>query len=374
MNSQKIKTQTLFDNLKTQIISNILPENSKLPSEAELIEQYGISRYGARKVIDMLVDENLVRKHQGKGCFVRSLSETNTRPADNSNQILLIASRAEHFYFLKSITGIESALRDSGYTLTIKLSNYNSRIEANLLKEAFCDHYAGFLIFPSESAYLYTNLHLYRYIENHNIPCIVLGNRLPCTTLPSVVSDDYIGGHIAADFFLQKGHSTFACLMNQEEYSGCMRYAGFTERLALARVPVSDSHIFWFCHEEKDSAFSSRAGEILELAKKTTAFFCFNDAAAVNLYRLLTEHGFRVPEDISIIGYDDSYLCEINPVPLTALHQDPETAGFAAAKNLLALIKDSSYDCNKVFLPYIVERDSVSDLTGHKNRMEVKQV
>ena len=77
---------------------------------------------------------------------------------------------------------------------------------------------------------------------------------------------------------------------------------------------------------------------------------------------MFAQHGIRVPQDVSIIGYDDSYLCEINPVPLTALHQDPETAGYTAAKNLIRLIQDKDFDCNKVFLPYLVERDSVADL------------
>lgn len=363
MNIQKLKTRTLYENLKAQILSRTLSPNTKLPSEAELIEQYGISRYAARKVLEQLVEENLVYKQQGVGCFVCAppvLPEHSV----SSHQILLIASRAEHFYFLKTITGIENALQDSGYTLTIRLSNYNPSIEASLLEEAFQGDYAGYLIFPSESAYIYTNLHLYRYIEKQQIPCIILGNKLPCANLPCIITDDYIGGKIAADYFIRKGHRTFACIMNQEEYSGCMRYAGFLEGLHNANLSARQSSILWFGHKDKDTIFEQRKSELLELASQATAFFCFNDAAAVNLYHLLAQSGYRIPEDISIIGYDDSYLCETNPVPLTALHQDPEASGFAAARNLLRRIKDSNFRCDKVFLPYLTERASVADRNG----------
>lgn len=361
MNIQKLKTRNLYETLKTQIMTQELPESSKLPSESELISKYGVSRYGARKAIDKLVSENLVVKHQGKGCFVLPLQNP-IKPFNNSKQILLIASRAEHFYFLKSINGIERALQESGYTLTIKLSNYNSDIEASLFKAALKENYAGFLIFPSGSAYIYTNLYLYRYIESHKIPCIILGNRIPCVNLPSVVTDDYMGGHLAADYFIAKGHTSFACIINKEEYSGCMRYAGFIEGINMASPTPDPPLIFWFGHEEKDHMFIEREKELLLLASRVTAIFCFNDETAVNLYQLLVKNGFRVPEDISIIGYDDSYLCETNPLPLTSLHQDPEISGYTAAKNLLHLIAEPSYNCNKTFIPYLVERNSVAEI------------
>lgn len=362
MNIKKPKADSLYESLKAQINAKVLPENSKLPSETELIDMYGVSRYAARKAIEQLAQDNLVRKYQGKGCYVCPIQPLSSS-SSTSKQILLIASRAEHFYFLKSINGIERALQDSGYILTIKLSNYNPTVEADLLKEAFSENYAGLLIFPSESAYLYTNLYLYKYIENRQIPCIILGNRLPCVNLPSVITDDYIGGRIAAEYFLQKGHTSFVCIMNREEYSACMRYAGFSEGLNSAGKRVDSQSIIWFGHNDKDSMFDEQASEILKLAAKSTAFFCFNDAAAVNLYQLLTNHGYHIPQDISIIGYDDSYLCETNPTPLTALHQDPQLAGYTAAQNLLYLIGNPAYDCNKVFRPYLVERNSVADLT-----------
>lgn len=360
MNGQKLKANAFYENLKSRIVTGLLPPGAKIPSETECMAAYGISRYSVRKVLGRLEEEGLIRKKQGKGCFV--FQPDRYRAGAGSRQILLIASRVENFYFLKSISGIENALLEEGYTLTIKLSNYNSQIEGELLSKAFSEHYAGLLIFPSESAYLHTNLHLYRYIEERRIPCVSLGNKLCSTTIPSVTTDDYTGGRVAAEHFLKRGHRSFVCLMNKEEYSGCMRYAGFMAGLYERDIPAEKCHIFWFGHAEIDSLFRDEAERILKLAERTTAFFCFNDAAAVSLYQLFVRNGIRVPEDVSIIGYDDSYLCEINPVPLTALHQDPETAGYTAAKNLISLIKDENFDCNKVFMPYLKERDSVADL------------
>ena len=362
MGTHNKKFQYIYDDLKMKIEGRLLLPESKLPSESELMIQYGVTRYTARKALEHLETDGLIIKHQGKGCFIRPqaipLSYTT-----HSRQILLIASRAEHFYFLKSINGIEQALQDGGYTLTIKLSNYNPVTEAALLKEAFQNDYAGILLFPSDSAYIYTNQFLYRYIESNHIPCITLGNVLPFVNIPSVGNDDYAGGKMAGEYLIHQGHRSFVSLMNQEEYSGCMRYAGFVEAINYADVPIAFESVIWFGHKEKESIFQAPNNtRILELAKKATSFFCFNDSAAVNLYQLLTSEGYRIPEDISIIGHDDSYLCETNPVPLTSLHQDPHLIGYTAAKNLLHLIDDPSYECSKVFQPYLVERNSVKKI------------
>ena len=359
MKKQNGKFQYLYDDLRTKIENHIFMPEDKLPSETQLIEQYGISRYMVRQVLEKLEEEKLIDRYQGKGCFVRSSSYTLSAPP-SSKQILLVASRAENFYFLKSINGIEQALQSTDYSLTIKLSNYSPEVEADLLKEAFHSNYAGILLFPSDSSYIYTNQFLYRYIEANRIPCITLGNVIPFVNIPSVVTDDYKGGKLAAEHLIARGHTSFVCLMNREEYSGCMRYAGFIDGINCAGLSPSSCTVFWFTHQNKDSIFLDPENQkLLELARNTSSFFCFNDASAVNLYRLLTASGFRIPDNISIIGYDDSYLCETLPVQLTSLHQDPHLTGYTAAKNLLQLIKDPNYNYNRTFDPYLVVRDSV---------------
>lgn len=251
MKKQNGKFQYLYDDLRTKIENHIFMPEDKLPSETQLIEQYGISRYMVRQVLEKLEEEKLIDRYQGKGCFVRSSSYTLSAPP-SSKQILLVASRAENFYFLKSINGIEQALQSTDYSLTIKLSNYSPEVEADLLKEAFHSNYAGILLFPSDSSYIYTNQFLYRYIEANRIPCITLGNVIPFVNIPSVVTDDYKGGKLAAEHLIARGHTSFVCLMNREEYSGCMRYAGFIDGINCAGLSPSSCTVFWFTHQNKD--------------------------------------------------------------------------------------------------------------------------
>ena len=98
----------MYNDLGSKIRSHVFQPNEKLPSESELMAEYHISRYTVRKVLGQLERENMITKHQGKGCFVRELLSP-ISPSNCSAQILLIASRVEHFYFMQCINGIEKA-------------------------------------------------------------------------------------------------------------------------------------------------------------------------------------------------------------------------------------------------------------------------
>ena len=76
MKKQNGKFQYLYDDLRTKIENHIFMPEDKLPSETQLIEQYGISRYMVRQVLEKLEEEKLIDRYQGKGCFVRSSSYT----------------------------------------------------------------------------------------------------------------------------------------------------------------------------------------------------------------------------------------------------------------------------------------------------------
>ena len=99
---------------------------------------------------------------------------------------------------------------------------------------------------------------------------------------------------------------------------------------------------------------------ILRNFRDCTAVFCYNDKLAFQLEVLLKEEGIRVPEDISLISIDDSELAELADTRLTSVHHPTDKLGARAAENLLAVMRNRSFDGNFEFVTEIVERDSVS--------------
>ena len=99
-----------------------------------------------------------------------------------------------------------------------------------------------------------------------------------------------------------------------------------------------------------------------ECFSKVTAVFCFNDEMALGVIETLEKHGIRVPEDVSVIGCDDSYMCMFGPKKLTSVRQEPMELGGRAALNLLQLIRNPNAGTDIFFEPSIVERETVRDL------------
>ena len=93
-----------------------------------------------------------------------------------------------------------------------------------------------------------------------------------------------------------------------------------------------------------------------------TAVFCYNDKLAFLLENLLKEEGLGIPGDISLISVDDSELAELSDTRLTSVHHPADRLGEKAAENLLALMKNRSFDATCEFEAEIVERDSVKRL------------
>lgn len=106
------------------------------------------------------------------------------------------------------------------------------------------------------------------------------------------------------------------------------------------------------------------ADKIIAMDKRPTAVFCFNDTMALGLMSRLQQKGIRIPEDMSVIGYDNIELAEYFSPPLTTVHQPKRRVGKNAFEILLERIKDKEHE-RRIFEmhPEIVERDTVKDLT-----------
>lgn len=100
------------------------------------------------------------------------------------------------------------------------------------------------------------------------------------------------------------------------------------------------------------------------MENRPTAVFCFNDTMALGLMSRLQQKGIRIPDDISVIGYDNIELAEYFSPPLTTVHQPKRRVGKTAFEILLERIKDKEHD-KRIFEmhPEIVVRDTVKKLT-----------
>jgi LacI family purine nucleotide synthesis repressor len=205
---------------------------------------------------------------------------------------------------------------------------------------------------------------LLEMLESHSdIPKVIMDWGPETSQADKIIDNSEEGGYLATKYLTDRGHTDIACLSGHFVKAACQeRIAGFRRAMAEANLPVREDWILEG-NFECDTAVLA-ADKIIAMDKRPTAVFCFNDTMALGLMSRLQQRGIRVPEDMSVIGYDNIELAEYFSPPLTTIHQPKRRVGKNAFEILLERIKDKEHD-RRIFEmhPEIVERDTVKDLT-----------
>ena len=140
------------------------------------------------------------------------------------------------------------------------------------------------------------------------------------------------------------------------------RLQGYQRALAEFGVPFDPQLIF---EQEISIDDGVRLGRTLAGRKHITGIFASADILAAGIVAGLCEEGVSVPQDKSIVGFDDNYLCRLIHPQLTTIHQDAEQKGILATKMLLGQLRHQPTDERQIILPVrLIERESVRNIKG----------
>lgn len=343
----------IVDNLRSAITSGQYRSGSKLPSEAELVRKYGVSRMTVVKAMQNLQQEGLLTRRAGSGSFVSSSSGK-----DLPTYGLIIPDLGQTEIFEPICQGMSRSSDSSGHSLSwghSPLENVDREERAVLL----CQQYLaqginGVFFAPLEFSSRRDQI-------NGRILSMLKGARIPVVLLDRCVLDfpersayDVVGldnrraGYIVTSHLLKVGarHIAFLAEPNSAE-TVTDRIQGYRE--ALFADGNGDMKGFVIREDGSDVA----SIEHVLKNNKIDAIQCANDHTAAKLMRTLITLGVRIPEDIRITGVDDVKYASLLPVPLTTFHQPCTDIGLAA----LAAMKE------RIANPYLPGR-SIS-LNGH---------
>lgn len=354
-----LKYMQLYQWLKDQIVDGRLGPGSKVPAELKLAEMFHVSRQTVRQGILLLEKEGLVTRIQGSGTYVTERSAKYIRR--NTKTIGVIMTYVDDYIFPSIINGINTYLSDAGYTINLYIT-YNKRCnEEKILRTILDSPVDGLIIEPTKSSLVNTNKALYEQIAC-NLPCILVNCYYPSLNLPYVMPDNTESVRVITNYLIERGHRRIAGIFKADDEQGNLRFAGYAQALQENGLTIDDALLSWYQTEDFDFLLEGHRGDrILEQLKTCTAVVCYNDQIAVKLMSFLRKNGIHVPDDISVASFDDALLSLVD-VPLTTMAHPKELVGQMAAKNLLRLIEDPSFDASYVFPPQLVERESIRDL------------
>lgn len=251
-----------------------------------------------------------------------------------------------------TLYGIEQAARDAGYFVTIaslKTIDRESVLEAlDRLMSQFVD--GIIVIAPQKSAA--------KAIADlpNTIPLVAIGSGLG-KNVPAVSVDQYVGAAAATQHLLDHGHSTVWHVAGPRDWLESEgRLSAWQRTLEAAGADVPQPLV-----GDWSARSGYEAGRVLARITRLSAVFAANDHMALGVMRALTEAGLRVPEDVSLIGFDDVPEAEFFTPPLTTVRQDFDELGRRSLAMLLGQISSQPVETDTSRVPAtLVVRDSVA--------------
>lgn len=279
---------------------------------------------------------------------------------NTTKSIGMIITTSESPFFAEIVLAVEELCYSKGYSLFLcNTQNKPEKIQ-NHLDMLIKKRVDGILVMCSE----YSD-NAFDIFENTNVPMVIMDWGVSDERSDLILDHGFDGGYLAIEHLIENGHKDIAiisCSLDKEIAKS--RFDGVKKALADAGLSIREEWI-------QEGDFEPEGGyecmnNLLKNDKLPTAVFCFNDVMALGAISAITEKGLSVPQDISVIGYDNVHSSRFYAPPLTTIHQSKSRLGAAALELLLERIENNEGAKEpKVleFFPELVKRKSVRNLT-----------
>jgi DNA-binding LacI/PurR family transcriptional regulator len=362
--------QHIVNTLKQKMNSGELQPGNQLPTEAEISKQFKVSRITSKRALTELENEGLIYRIQGKGSFVNEVQPFLRPVVKTSKEILLILPFTHNPGLGDYEKGINEFLATTEYTLNIQS---NTRISQHkLLQGALQSSNSGLILYPvssnSDLGMLY-QYHLLKY------PLVTMDKTIDGIPFPSVVSDNLNGAYMACKHLIDNNHKKIAYLSSLKvETSSSIRerYFGYLSALYdhnLIDYSVHDLTARFLTHDSDNGRdyYLQFIQSIME--QGITGIVAENDLIAIEVIQIAKEMGLTIPEDFSVVGFDNIHLSTFVEPKLTTISQDFERMGYLAAQQLITAIENQQQDLSKnlpkenIVVPVkLIERQTVKKL------------
>ena len=273
-----------------------------------------------------------------------------------SQTIALIIPDINSLFYPELMKCIEKAAADKGYSLILNNTNNDIQKEKAAVEMLANRGVAGMICLSVDDDVR----NLYDFQEENHIP-VVLINRNSEGRLGTVSVDDEQGGYLMTRLLLEKGHTKIAGMFGsfekrrfRERYNGCKR--------ALEEFGITDYKRYFIYDVDTIDEACQRTVEALEKQERPTAFFATIDMMTIGIYSGINQCGMQIPQDISVVGFDDIFVTKHMIPPLTTYHAPMGEIAENAVKMLSELIEKKGTAEEIVIRGSVKERQSVLEI------------
>jgi len=306
-------------------------------------------------------------KEETKNKILKIASKHNYQPnkvaqalAENNTKIIAVmlpsAPRSvSDPFFLEFLHGINKIAYQQGYSLTIppvengnfesfKKINQNINVDGEILTEPLL------------------NDPRINFLKQNNIPFVFNGNPMLGDDTAWVDTDNLLGAYKAVDYLINKGHQKIAAVTGPLNLvAGKYRQEGYYQALKDNKIEINKDWIFESDFTEKGAYLTAK--NLIKKHQKITAVFAANDLMALGIIKSLKNAGIKIPEDLSLTGFDSIKLGKYIDPPLTTVKNTSQEKGEKAVELLIKIIEGKKIKSRQIlFPPELIIRDSVREI------------
>ena len=272
----------------------------------------------------------------------------------------LIASDFSDYWFAQVAMGAEAEAHKHGYFFMLGSTENSSQDEPKFLRLLTERHVEGILFIRANRP---IDLDHLREVQKSGTPVVSTGFYLRDPELSFVEVDNLDGGLKATQHLISLGHRKIAMITGPSDLNSVInRSGGYRQALQTAGI-TSDPNLIVQAQNWWHRSGYAAMKELLSRKLPFTAVFAHNDRLAKGAISALNEAGLKVPQDVSIIGYDDIPEAEFGDPPLTTIRQPMQEVGKAAASLLIKLIEDPDASPQQIlFDTELIRRSSCAPL------------
>jgi LacI family transcriptional regulator len=340
-----------------------------MPTIKDIAEKAGVSIATVSKTINNYPDvnpktrEKILKIAKELNYFPNAVAKSLVQKKTNTIGVFFgnkVNSGFDHPFFLDVISAIREVVGNAGYDLLVFTNKNKDRATyATLCRERSVD---GVVLLLTGEGKKRTEPLV--ELQESGIPCIAIDIPLEGERCTYVESDNYSGAKQAVQHLIDLGHKRIAFIGGDEiSKTSYDRLRGYQDALMENKIGFDPAMIrLGYFSKEKAKEETIR---LMEQKPDITAFFAVSDEMAISVMQTVKSLGRRVPQDISVIGFDDIKEAEFSSPPLTTIRQDKYGLGSQAASLLLQIIEDPDYRCEPVTLPcQLIRRASKAGISG----------
>lgn len=368
--------QMIMDDIIAQIQESDFPPDKPICTEKEICEKYSVSRITAIRAIEELRQRGILYSKKGVGSFVQKgwLSKESldghpeilleNKIPDNEKKIVafILPFDISNGGIFGTIQTLGNILSQNNMYLTINITDSNVEKEKAVIQQLWDQSVSAIVYYPASN-----NIHVKEFIPFiiKSIPVIVIDMSHDCRFMYNVVSDNTHGQHMLTQHLINNGHKNIAYLSEKKiELMPSVRdrFYGYASTLAQNGIPLNANFVNANTSRSKDK-LKKIIKDLVE--RGVTAIEAEHDELAFNIFLSCQSLNLHVPEDISIVGFDDSQYATWFDVSMTTIKQDFISIGQKVGEIIVSHFQETPVAEYKHIIPVeLIVRNSTAKVAN----------